>query len=171
MENYPDAKKQNRQALAAVAIIIVAFLVAVVYANSGGPSPIPAPAPKVTSYSPGQTAALADGTTIDIIDVREEQGILANQTVITIIYTAGPEGHHPSREQNTITPSRGDTVVADDSMSIGTVKRLDTALAPNIQRELRIGFNIPIQDLYSAQLNLDTAIFAGDFTGRINPNG
>lgn len=162
-----DAKKQNLQAWGIFAAIVLALFVILVYANTSGPGA----SPKVISYTPDQTAALTDGTTISITDVREEQGILANQTVITIIYTAGENGHHPAAEQNTITPSRGKTVVADNSMSIGTTKGLDGPLAANVQRELRIGFNIPIQELTSAQLNLDTAIFAGDFTRRINPNG
>lgn len=163
----PDAKRQNQIAWGIFAAIVLACFVAVTYSGTSGTA---AP-PKVTSYAPDQTAVLADGTTIDITDVREEWGFLGTQTVITIIYTAGPQGHHPSRDQNAITPSRGDTVVADNSMSIGSTKGLDGPLAANVQRELRIGFNIPIQDLTNAQLNLDTAIFAGDFTGRINPNG
>lgn len=164
---HPDAKRQNQIAWATFAAIILACLMAAVYAGTSSPGA----SPKVVSYTPDQTAILDDGTTIDITDVREEWGFLGTQTVITIIYTAGPQGHHPSRNQNTITPSRGDTVVADNSMSIGSTKGLDEPLAANVQRELRIGFNIPIQNLTNAQLNLDTAIFAGDFTGRINPNG
>lgn len=165
--NLADDKKQTLQAWGIFIAIALFIFVAVVYSKASGPDT----APRVISYAPDQTALLSDGTTITITDVREEQGILANQTVITIIYTAGPNGHHPAREQNTITPSRGKTVVADSSMGIGTSKGLDSPLAANIQRELRIGFNIPIQELTAAQLNLDTAIFAGDFTGRINPNG
>ena len=94
---------------------------------------------------------------------------MGDQVVFTVVYKAGPKGHHPSQAQNKLIPSRGEAVVADSSVSIGTVARLSEPLAVNTEREIRIGFDAEIGDLTNAQLNLDEAIYAGDFTGLINP--
>lgn len=117
-----------------------------------------------------ETATLNNGTSIEILDIREERELTALNTGITIRYTAGENGHHPTGTQPALT-ANNETLYPDTGLFITTSKGLDEPLAAGVEKTIKIGYNTPITTLANAQLHIDGALFAGNFTERIRNNG
>jgi len=112
-------------------------------------------------------ATLDDGTTIAIDDVRESLKLPGILTIVTVPYTAGPDGHHPAHQIPVLTPSGGEALRTGDLIMAYGEEELSEVLAPNFVRSLELSFASPIAELTNAQLLIDGELIAGDFTNRV----
>lgn len=164
--DQPAPQKPARTTTQTIAIAAVALLIAgwIGYQMGGGDQ-IHARGTK--AHTLNQAAMLDNGTTITIDDIREEQELTARNTVLTITYRAGRNGHHPTGIQPSLT-GNGETHYPDTGIFITTNKGLDEPLAPGVEKTIKIGYNVPIQTLTNAQLHIDGQLFVGNFNERIN---
>lgn len=165
-DSQPPTQKPAWITKQSVAIAAVALLIAgwIGYQMGGGDQ-IHARGTK--AHALNQAAVLDNGTTITVDDIREEQELSARNTTLTITYTAGDNGHHPTGIQPSLT-SNGETHYPDTGIFITTSKGLDEPLAPRVEKTIKIGYNVPIQALTNAQLHIDGQLFVGNFNERIN---